>query len=121
MNRCDKAFIYRYLETALWSSNDERDKSGGEFLDANYSIEDIALESVKQAVKDCLLFISLSDEADLIDDYEQAGHDFWLTRNRHGAGFWDRGLGEKGDKLTELSEKFTELSPYVGTNNKIYL
>jgi hypothetical protein len=21
-----------------------------------------------------------------------AGRDFWLTRNRHGAGYWDRGL-----------------------------
>ena len=23
-------------------------------------------------------------------DIEQAGHDFWFTRNRHGTGFWDR-------------------------------
>jgi hypothetical protein len=30
---------------------------------------------------------------------EQAGIDFWLTRNRHGAGYWDRGLGITGDKL----------------------
>lgn len=31
---------------------------------------------------------------------DQAGHDFWLTRNGHGAGFWDRGLGDAGDTLT---------------------
>ena len=31
---------------------------------------------------------------------ELAGHDFALTRNWHGTGFWDRGLGEIGDMLT---------------------
>ena len=33
----------------------------------------------------------------------QAGHDFWLTRNAHGAGFWDRGLGRLGDNLTDAA------------------
>ena len=37
---------------------------------------------------------------------ELSGHDFALTRNRHGAGFWDRGLGEIGDMLTD------ECKPY---------
>jgi hypothetical protein len=36
----------------------------------------------------------------------QAGHDFLLTRNRHGAGFWDRGLGDIGDKLTEAAHAY---------------
>lgn len=29
------------------------------------------------------------------------GHDFWLTSQGHGAGFWDRGLDELGDTLTD--------------------
>ena len=37
---------------------------------------------------------------------ELAGHDFALTRNGHGTGFWDRGMGEMGDMLTE------ECKPY---------
>ena len=37
---------------------------------------------------------------------ELAGHDFALTRNGHGTGFWDRGLGTIGDMLTE------ECKPY---------
>lgn len=37
-------------------------------------------------------------------DAAQFGHDFYLTREGHGAGFWDRGLGELGDYLTKLSE-----------------
>lgn len=32
------------------------------------------------------------------------GHDFALTREGHGAGFWDRGLGETGDVLTSAAE-----------------
>lgn len=33
-------------------------------------------------------------------DLEQAGRDLWFTRNGHGVGFWDRGLGDIGDALT---------------------
>jgi len=44
----------------------------------------------RESAIDCLAFFSrircyLSD-----DQIEQAGHDFWLTRNGHGTGFWDR-------------------------------
>lgn len=35
-----------------------------------------------------------------------AGHDFYLTRAGHGAGFWDRGLGELGDRLTNASKSY---------------
>lgn len=31
-------------------------------------------------------------------DLECAGHDFYLTRNRHGAGFWDR-CGDDADAV----------------------
>ena len=37
---------------------------------------------------------------------ELAGHDFALTRNGHGTGFWDRGLGAIGDMLTEECEPY---------------
>ena len=37
---------------------------------------------------------------------ELAGHDFALTRNGHGAGFWDRGLGEMGDMLTDEAKAY---------------
>lgn len=35
---------------------------------------------------------------------EMCGHDLYLTSVGHGAGFWDRGLGALGDKLTEASK-----------------
>jgi hypothetical protein len=39
-------------------------------------------------------------------DYNRAGSDFHLTRNGHGAGFWDGDWEENGDKLTELSKPY---------------
>lgn len=42
--------------------------------------------------------------------YEQHGHDFALTRNGHGAGFWDRGYGAVGDRLTEAAQAYGEHS-----------
>ena len=54
----------------------------------------------------------------------RAGHDFWLTRNHHGAGFWDRtelaarGLGQR---LTDYAHSFGERYTYAGDDGLIYL
>ena len=52
---------------------------------------------------------------------EQAGHDFWLTRNRHGAGFWDRGLGGVGRRLTEHAHAYSEVWTYLGDDSLVHL
>jgi hypothetical protein len=48
------------------------------------------------------------------------GHDFWLTRNGHGAGFWDGELGDIGDRLTEASKAFGEVCLTVCDDGEIY-
>ena len=54
-------------------------------------------------------------------DMSHAGHDFWLTRNRHGAGFWDGDLPEDiGEKLTSASKAFGEFNLYIGDDGLIY-
>lgn len=50
----------------------------------------------------------------------QAGHDFALTRNGHGAGFWDGDWPVYGDLLTKASESFGEIDPYAGDDGLIY-
>ena len=70
------------------------------------------------------------DNADALTEYYEArpdkhegyaGHDFWLTRNGHGTGFWDRGLpGDLGDRLTAATKLFRECELYVGDDNMIY-
>lgn len=56
------------------------------------------------------------------DKYEQTGHDFWLTRNGHGSGFWDKEelYGEKNAEiLTEISKKFGEVWTYISDDNHL--
>lgn len=54
------------------------------------------------------------------DVYDRAGHDFWLTRCGHGAGFWDRGLGDIGCKLTEAASVYGSVDLYIGDDGLIY-
>ena len=112
------SFVLAYVECALWSSTGDN----GEPLDADYSIDDIASEGLASMVKDCDSFRELAAEslADANQTDEQNGHDFWLTRNGHGAGFWDRGLGDVGQKLTDDAHSFGSSDLYVGDDGKIY-
>ena len=111
------AFTTAYLECALWSSTDDE----GNPLDDNFGIEDISEGSIQEATADCDAF--QADNALLLEGMsdEQAGHDFWLTRNRHVAGFWDRGLGETGRKLTDSAHSYGSSDPMVENDGKIYL
>lgn len=48
--------------------------------------------------------------------WRSAGSDFYLTRERHGAGYWDRGLGLVGDALTAWAKSYGSSDvflPYV--------
>ena len=42
---------------------------------------------------------------------DRAGHDFWLTRNGHGAGFWDGDWPQYGELLTKAAEGYGEFNP----------
>lgn len=44
------------------------------------------------------------------------GHDIALTVNGHGAGFWDRGFGDLGDRLTTAAHKMRHYNVYVQDN-----
>ena len=46
-------------------------------------------------------------------------HDFWYTRNGHGAGFWD-GDYENGEVLTDIADSFGEVSTYEGDDLLLY-
>ena len=115
-------FTTAYIETMLWSTTDNADDSGGEPLDANYDVDDIAAETLEQIKKDCAAF--QEEAGELIEGREgQAGHDFWLTREGHGAGFWD---GEwEGENLTDgplcrMSKAYGSFDLYVGDDGKIH-
>jgi len=108
-----------YLAAALWSSNDE----DGDPLDENYSIYDFSDETLKKMREDVKKFITENEEAIKASGMsdEQLGHDLWLTRNHHGAGFWDRGYDEEiGKKLTDAAQELGGTDLYIGDDGEIY-
>ena len=120
-----------YIEAALWSTADD----DGEHLDTNYTAEENAPDSLAQMRRDVERFLGLDGDettaAMMFEDVREfalaarvylpsVGHDFWLTRNRHGVGFWDRGAGDIGEYLTERAQRFAEVNLYVGDDGLIY-
>lgn len=114
-------FTRAYIECALWSSNDNADDQGGEPLDSNYSTEDIAPETLEKIKSDCAKF-QVDNEANIGEKAFRAGYDFWLTRNHHGAGFWDGDWPEpQATRLTDAAHAFGEVDLYVGDDGRIYI
>lgn len=113
-------FLNHYLAAVIFTSMGEDDQPPS---DAVFSPEAEA-----EALADCEAFQKAA-AADLAEAYERAGydfryaaHDFWMTRNGHGVGFWDRpalsdGLG---DRLTAHSKAFPALDVYEGDDGKVY-
>ena len=113
-----------YLECALWSSWDSYTERPlvelGAGAMADETFDDMACD-VWRFLATCWGDVWEDFEIDLSGiEPEQLGHDLWLTRNYHGAGFWDRGLGEIGDKLTELAHSYGGVTLYIGDDGKIY-
>ena len=108
-------FTASYIECALWSSTDNSDESGGEPLDQNYGPENILKATRKEMEADCEAFYEAHaatwQAVGHTDD--QAGHDFWLNRNGHGAGFWDRGLGAVGEELSKACRVYGGVDLHV--------
>lgn len=121
------SFTRHYIIAGLWScplSYDGDDRS----IDTRYGIEDVTVTALLRCISDCKRFQEENARALSLANYregyysdgerykkaELAGHDFWLTRNRHGAGFWDRGLRLcLGRILTNAAQAFGEVSFYA--------
>ena len=114
-------FTQAYVDAALWSSTDDDDEP----LDKNYNVDNITTDTIKKMKADCQKF---QEEAGKLYsdggwDDSQAGHDFWLTRNGHGAGFWDRTEKEgydktAGKKLTDMAKEYGEFDLLVDKENE---
>ena len=119
--------VSAYMVCALWSSTDD----DGEPLDGFYEVYDLADEAQASMIEDVQGFLDIVEDEDI--DWrsgwsaDQLGHDFWLTRNGHGAGFWDRYSGdgqqltEIGDQLTKWAKSFGTSDVYVGDDGKLYV
>lgn len=127
-------FASAYIECALWSESAgltvADDGTVTETLDDDtsfdslgFSASDLTQESEARMRDDCDAFIA-ANASDLLtvagmhtrgewSAAEQSGHDFWLTRNGHGAGFWDRGYGAVGRRLSDACAPYGEVHLYA--------
>lgn len=110
------------------------DDDEARFLDV-YPDLDLAWapEAQRQALADCREFF-LQNATDCMavwslhartggDDGEAwaaVGRDFHLTRNGHGTGFWDRGHGVVGDRLTDAARPWGETSIWLDDDAELH-
>lgn len=116
-------FIDNYIGALKWSSMVvlyDSDDGDGNFEYAHADEYDTTENFDQMCIADCINFLALNEklvrealDAGIFYCIDRAGHDFALTRNRHGVGYCDRGLGDIGDELTEAAESFGEISLYI--------
>jgi hypothetical protein len=142
----------QYLETILWAETcmlpvPEEELVNGRMdvdldhplcdvyesdpLDTHFGINDFTAESLERVREDVGDFFDQAEHADLIDrahrfaDDERIAHDFWLTRNGHGAGFWDGDYKDDtddvGEPLSELARTFSECNVIVGEDGCLHI
>lgn len=119
-----KKELEQYLETALWSSTGEDDRP----LDDKYDTRNFTRKARLQAERELKAFFKKVDEVGYVaaDRAEEEGrleefkdsldfdgtdlaHNFWLSRNGHGAGFFD-----KPEKFGELAGILQRVAKQAG-------
>lgn len=95
-----KKILENYLEAAIFTDEEqvintfEEDNPDGNPDDIDFNIHNFDDDTIKKSTEDIENFLkAVGSAADGIDD-TMLGHDFWLTRNGHGANFRDRGYDE---------------------------
>ncbi len=104
-------FTTAYVKAMLWAechSSEGSENDGCPFDSLGFDFSDIDPKGLEEIIADCEAF-QFNHRADIGSELKQAGHDFYLTRNRHGAGFWD------GDWPNEVGERLTNAAHCYGT------
>lgn len=119
-----------FTETECGTDAESHDPENESPLHGNCGFDDLAPETLEKVKADCERFqkenaelLALAYERDGYDSH-RAGVDFWLTRNGHGAGFWDRDLDDIGDKLSSacgFGTSFSTVDAYLGDDSRVYL
>jgi hypothetical protein len=114
-------FIKSYIEAMLWANvcweTETGDAPAGQEARLTRQQEsDLAKDARDFLAKNETDIASLRDFTS--DPYGQSGHDFALTRNHHGAGFWDRGYGAVGKRLTRASEAYGEANIFASIDDR---
>jgi hypothetical protein len=118
MDNLVQEILKGYLTCALWTDEENLKES-----DENVwlSAENITDESIADAKDDIVRFLDLAGDSVKDLDSSGLGHDIWLTRNGHGAGFFDRGYDSHTTKrLMAAADALGVKDIYVGDDSRIY-
>ena len=121
-----ETMLTAYIAAALWSTA-APEELGIENLDEMFKPEHFTEEAMRRCRLDCAAFLDYAlhgtdgclpegEFKPLLNvntvDFSQVGHDFWLTREGHGVGFWDRPEvygDDEAEELTALCKRFGEV------------
>ena len=118
-----ETFMEAYIEALMWSESDDE----GRYFEDKAEITDEALAAIEA---DCRAFYTAyvdtwrgaNRRASEYTDDELAGYHLALTRNRHGAGFWDGDWQEPAaTALTEAARRWGPQGLYRGDDGKVYV
>jgi len=115
-----------YVTCLQWVMTD----ADGDPVGDDLSFDDMAPEALDEIHADCEAFLA-DNESDMdwylanIGDHRSAGHDFYLTRNRHGAGFWDRSFATDATgplgRMTDSAKVYGTSDGYIGYDGLVYV
>jgi hypothetical protein len=117
-------FTQGYVEAMFFTSTGD----DGEAFRQGFS--DLAPETLARIIADCAAFQEGSAWLRAVNaakgcafpGEDQAGRDFWFTRNGHGCGFWDGDWPEPhAEHLTDAARTFGYVDAYLGDDGKVYL
>jgi hypothetical protein len=118
------ALLCAYIEALLWSSSDDTGASL-ECCELSEGAAQACLEACASfwlRAEPLLRRCSAEQGWRLAECGVQAGHDFWLTRAGHGAGFWDGDWPQPySAQLTAIAQSFRALDPYLGDDGLVCL
>jgi hypothetical protein len=118
------AFTQGYIEAMFFTSTGHED----DLEDATFA--ELHPQSLADIIADCKAFQDANRS--LLDaavehggdrgeyDLAAAGRDYWYTRNGHGVGFWDRGLGSIGDSLSSAA-RYSSVDVVRGDDGKVHV
>ena len=96
-------FTHAYFDAIVFTDSDNWEKDA-----------QLSQELSEKGWSDCKSFLAEYGHMIATKDLYTAGADFWLTRNRHGSGFWayPEIYGDYTQALTDAAKTFSELDTY---------
>ena len=108
-------FLQGYADAALFSSSTDDDTP----LDEKFGIGDFEPDTMKIFEEDCRKFLEKAASLLSYEQYEDAGRNFWYSRNGHGTGFFEGDFGDNSMELQKIAEEFGDVYLYA-ENERVY-